>query len=139
MRCTDLTTLSRRRLHWPGHVRRMSDERFLKDLIYGELVGGKLNGGRPTLCYKDACKCELKSINIPLYVERFFKWLHQMALPHQPKAVCKREAKRTKKKTRNWLFLYFLCNIFVLLYFLYLLYFLFVCVLSWRFVSISVM
>ena len=42
----------------------MSDERIPKVLLYGELVGGKRNVGRPRLRYKDACKRDLRTIGI---------------------------------------------------------------------------
>ena len=58
---TMYTTFSQRRLR---HFRRMSDVRILKVLLYGELVGGKRNVGRPRLRYKDACKRDLRTISI---------------------------------------------------------------------------
>ncbi len=44
----------------------MDDKRILKVLLYGELVNGKRNIGRPRLRYKDACKRDLKKLNIGL-------------------------------------------------------------------------
>ena len=60
------TTLTQRRLRWLGHVRRMDDKRIPKVLLYGELVNGKRNIGRPRLRYKDVCKRDLKKLNIGL-------------------------------------------------------------------------
>ena len=68
MRRTSLTTmyftLSQRRLRWLGHVLRMSAERIPKSLLYGKLVVGKRNRGRPKFRFKDVCKRDLKSLNI---------------------------------------------------------------------------
>jgi hypothetical protein len=61
---TMYTTLSQYRLRWLGHVRRMEDGRIPKDLLYGELVQGKRNIGRPTLRFKDTCKRDMKTLNI---------------------------------------------------------------------------
>ena len=57
-------TLSQRRLRWLGHVLRMGAERIPKSLLYGELVVGKRNRGRPKLRFKDVCKRDIKSLNI---------------------------------------------------------------------------
>ena len=51
---TMYTILTQRRLPWLGHVSRMDDKRIPKVLLYGELVNGKRNIGRPRLRYKDA-------------------------------------------------------------------------------------
>ena len=40
-------------LRWLGHVRRMSDERIPKQLLYGQLRTGKRNCGRPKLRFQD--------------------------------------------------------------------------------------
>ena len=68
LRRTGLTTmyftLSQRRLCWLGHILRMNAERIPKFLLYGELVVGKRNRGRPKLRFKDVCKRDLKSLNI---------------------------------------------------------------------------
>ncbi|MCP4267312.1 MAG: hypothetical protein GY777_17355, partial [Candidatus Brocadiaceae bacterium] len=68
LRRTGLTTmyftLSQRRLRWLGHILRMNAERIPKFLLYGELVVGKRNRGRPKLRFKDVCKRDLKSLNI---------------------------------------------------------------------------
>ena len=58
-------TLNRQRcMGWLGHVCRMEDGRFPKDLLYGELVTGKRPTGRPQLRYKDICKAERKALGI---------------------------------------------------------------------------
>ena len=68
MRRTGLTTmyftLSQRRLRWLGHILRMNTERIPKFLLYGELVVGKRNRGRPKLRFKDVCERDLKNLNI---------------------------------------------------------------------------
>ena len=42
----------------------MNTERIPKFLLYGELVVGKRNRGRPKLRFKDVCKRDLKRFNI---------------------------------------------------------------------------
>ena len=68
LRRTGLTTmyftLSQRRLRWLGHILRMNTERIPKFLLYGELIVGKRNRGRPKLRFKDVCKRDLESLNI---------------------------------------------------------------------------
>ena len=58
------TLLRQRRLRWLGHVHRMGDGRIPKDLLYGELVEGERDRGRPLLRYKDVCKRDLKALDI---------------------------------------------------------------------------
>ena len=36
----------------------MENGRIPKDLLYGELGHGSRTVGRPTLCFKDSCKCD---------------------------------------------------------------------------------
>ena len=43
------TLLKQRRLRWLGHVVRMDDSPFPKNLLYGELANGKRPTGRPQL------------------------------------------------------------------------------------------
>ena len=63
--CTSMfTLLKQRRMRWLGHVVRMDDRRIPKDLLYGELVQGKLPTGRRQLRFKDVCKGGLKVLNI---------------------------------------------------------------------------
>ena len=61
---TMYTTLSQYKLRCLGHVRRMEDGWIPKDLLYGELADGKRNIGRPALRFKDACKRDMKTLNI---------------------------------------------------------------------------
>ena len=56
--------LSQRRMRWLGHVRRMSDGRIPKDILYGELAEGKRPCGRPKLRFRDVCKRDLRSLGI---------------------------------------------------------------------------
>ncbi|XP_069188807.1 uncharacterized protein [Procambarus clarkii] len=58
------TLLKQRGMQWLGHVTRMEDGHIPKDLLYGELASGKKPTGRPDLRFKDACKLDLKHINI---------------------------------------------------------------------------
>lgn len=60
---TMYTLLRQRRLRWLGHVRRMEDGRLPKDIMYGELMTGKRNVGRPQLRYKDICKRDMTTLN----------------------------------------------------------------------------
>ena len=66
---TIFTLLRQRRLRWLGHVRRMSDGRIPKDLLYGELDHGLRPVGRPKLRFKDTCKRDM--IEIGLDVENW--------------------------------------------------------------------
>ena len=59
-----VTLLRQRRLRWLGHVRRMEDGRIPKDILYGQLAAGKRRTGRPQLRYSDACKRDMKALNI---------------------------------------------------------------------------
>ena len=61
---TMYTLLRKRRLRWLGHVRRMEDGRIPKYILYGELASGKRSVGRPELRYNDACKRDLKALDI---------------------------------------------------------------------------
>ncbi|XP_071941032.1 uncharacterized protein [Antedon mediterranea] len=56
--------LENRRLRWLGHVRRMDDTRTPKVMLYGELANCKRSKGRPLLRFKDACKRDLKAMDI---------------------------------------------------------------------------
>jgi len=56
--------LCQRRLRWLGHVRRMDDGRIPKDIMYGELASGRRPISRPALRFKDACKRDMKLIDI---------------------------------------------------------------------------
>ena len=58
------TLLRQRRLRWLGHVRRMEDGRIPKDILYGQLAAGKRRTGRPQLRYSDACKRDMKALDI---------------------------------------------------------------------------
>ena len=60
------TLLKQRRLRWLGHVRRMSDSRIPKALLYGELSNGSRARGRPKLRYKDVIKNDMKQTGIDL-------------------------------------------------------------------------
>ena len=42
----------------------MKDDRIPKDLLYGELVTGKIPTGRPQLRFKDVCKRDLQALGI---------------------------------------------------------------------------
>ena len=61
---TMYTLLRQRRLRWLGHVCRMEDGRIPKDFLYGELAAGQRSLGRPQLRYKDACKRDMKALDI---------------------------------------------------------------------------
>ena len=61
---TMFTLLRQRRLCWLGHVHRMDDGRIPKDLLYGELAAGKRTTGRPQLRFRDACKRDMKALQM---------------------------------------------------------------------------
>ena len=58
------TLLQQCRLRWLGHVSRMPDGRIPKDLLYGELASGSRAQGRPHLSFKDACKRDMKALEL---------------------------------------------------------------------------
>ena len=58
------TILSKHRLRWIGHVRRMPDGRIPKDILYGQLSIGERARGRPKLRYTDVCKRDMKYTDI---------------------------------------------------------------------------
>ena len=51
-------------LHWLGHVCRMEDGRIPKDILYGELASGQRGIGCLQLRYKDACKRDMRALDI---------------------------------------------------------------------------
>ena len=105
------TLLRQRRLRWLGHVHRMNDGRIPKDLLYGELVKGERNRGRPILRYRDVCKRDLKALDIdPSSWERIASdrdaWKHTLKrqLPKgedkwKSKVAVKRARRKEKAKT----------------------------------------
>ena len=56
--------LKQRRLRWLGHVHRVPIDRLPKQILYGELTGGKQPVGRPKLRYKDVIKRDLTDYGI---------------------------------------------------------------------------
>ena len=58
------TVLRQRRVCWLGHVSRMPDGRIPKDLPYGELISGSRAQARPNLRFKDACKRDMKVLEL---------------------------------------------------------------------------
>ena len=60
---TVFTMLRQRRLQY---VRRMKDGRIHKYILYGKLIAGKSNLGRPHLRYRDVCKGAMKDLNTDL-------------------------------------------------------------------------
>ena len=58
------TQLSKRRLRWIGHVKRMDNHRLPKKIFYGEIKRGKRKVGRPLLRYSDSVKRDLTHCNV---------------------------------------------------------------------------
>ncbi len=58
--------IMRNKLRWAGHVRRMSDERLPKQLLYGTVKNGYRKRGCPKLRYSDTLKVSLKLTNFDL-------------------------------------------------------------------------
>uniref|UniRef100_K7F093 Reverse transcriptase domain-containing protein n=1 Tax=Pelodiscus sinensis TaxID=13735 RepID=K7F093_PELSI len=56
--------LNNRRRWWLGHVRRMSDKCFPKEILFGKLTSGARARGRPKLRFKDICKNTIIRFNI---------------------------------------------------------------------------
>ena len=44
----------------------MEDGRIHKDLLYGEIIPANRPVGRPKLRFKNACKRDMKSLNVPI-------------------------------------------------------------------------
>ena len=61
---TMYTLLRQYWLHWLGHVCCMEDGWIPKDVLYRELTSGQRSTGCPQLRYKDACKRDMKALNI---------------------------------------------------------------------------
>ena len=61
---TIFTLLRQSRLRWLGHVSRMEDGRIPKNILFCEFASGKRTVGRPQLRFKDACKCDMKALDI---------------------------------------------------------------------------
>ena len=59
----------RSQLSWAGHVRRMSDTRRSKQLLFGELSSGKRKTGGQWKRYKDQLKANLKKCEMDLQWE----------------------------------------------------------------------
>ena len=59
-----ITTMRKSQTRWGGHVFRMPDSRFPKQICYGELRHGKRSIGCPRNCYKDTLKVYLKDFAI---------------------------------------------------------------------------
>ena len=63
--CTGIEAiLISNQLRWVGHVKRMSDDRIPKQLLYGELRDGKRTQGGQRKRYKDTIKHNLKACGI---------------------------------------------------------------------------
>ena len=58
--------LSKNRLRWLGHVKRMDDSRLPKILLFGQLSTGTRSGGRPRLRFIDCCKRDMKECGIDI-------------------------------------------------------------------------
>ena len=61
---TMYTLLRQCRLHWLGHVCHMEDGQIPKDVLYRELTSGQRSTGCLQLRYKDACKRDMKVLDI---------------------------------------------------------------------------
>ena len=56
--------LSKNRIRWAGHVKRMPDHRIPKQLLYCQLREGKRSRGRPKKRFKDCLKDSLKDFGM---------------------------------------------------------------------------
>ena len=54
------------RLRWLGHVSRMDNSRIPKQLLFGELMLGKRDRGRPRKRWKDCIKEDLRAFYIDM-------------------------------------------------------------------------
>ena len=57
-------TIKRYRLRWTGHIRRMPDCRIPKKVMFGRLVGGKRQKGRPTKSWNDCLENDLELVGL---------------------------------------------------------------------------
>ena len=58
--------LSKNRLRWLGHVKRMDNSRLPKLLLFGQLATGSRPVGRPCLRFIDVCKRDMKQSGIKI-------------------------------------------------------------------------
>ena len=56
--------LSKKRLRWVGHIKRMNNNRIPKKIFFGEARQGRRRVGRPLLRYSDSVKRDLQKCNI---------------------------------------------------------------------------
>ena len=61
---TMYTLLRQCQLHWLGHVCHIEDGQIPKDILYGELTSRQRSTGCLQLRYKDACKRDMKVLDI---------------------------------------------------------------------------
>lgn len=102
------TILSKRRMRWLGHVKRMDDNRIPKQLLYGELATGQRPRGRPKLRFKDVCKDTLRNLQIdPTTWEHtaadrsaWRSTVRTGAAAHEERIRAEWELKRQRKKER---------------------------------------
>ena len=86
----------------------MPDGRIPKDLLYGELASGSRAQGRPHLRFKDACKRDMKALELdPNNWEQVAadgnKWrkeLHQGLQTGEQEAIDKRTSHKIRQTTR---------------------------------------
>ncbi len=52
------------RLRWAGHVRRMTDDRLPKKVLFGQVTGGNAKRGRPKANWTDSLDDDCKYVNI---------------------------------------------------------------------------
>ena len=89
--------LSKRHIHWLGHVCCMEDGRIPKDAFFGEPASGARYVDRPALRFRNACKRNIKSTQISIE----FKESDATERNHWRQVVPSgvRKARRKKKRT----------------------------------------
>jgi hypothetical protein len=103
------STLHSRRLRWIGHVRRMSNDRIPKQVLFGELSESKRPRGRPKLRYKDVRKNSLCDFDRnhetweSLTVDRFTcrDTLRRGLATSESTQIAKMEEQRRKRKAKD--------------------------------------
>ena len=107
--------IKKSRLKWVGHVNRMPDHRYPKQLLFSQLAEGKRNRGKPKQRWKDLIKRDFKQCNIDhekwadlSAEENKYKWrelihkgIEKWGEETKKKTIEKRRERKRKQKERE--------------------------------------